>query len=462
MGNHIAGERVCAEASTDNFGTLAPLPGLSYVERFAATGMNNLEALLRFKHALVARLGVGAGFELYKATLSMPDSEELRLMKLNSQHVFAREHSAAFSEWAVAGVPFSVEPPVIIGEGARNARALRGVTRSGYVACLSDARVRGRSSTIQMRDDVLLDYQGWELELFDWEMDIDPALFRASNCDAHVICRKSCTASLEIDEAFMLLGPQSGAFGDWMIDYLPRYSAAILSGELPPVPVLIDAGLPKAHRQLLGLMLPKGVESIEIPPYVSARVARLWCAPTLHYAPTREKMDRRFKFDYVCPPPHRIARVTREIACQAHAAIDVALGPKKVYLARSKSSTWRNLVNSSKIEAIAAARGFVIAFPDQLDIFDQIKLVRDASFVIAPEGSAIYLGYFVRQGTHLCILNHELVEWAVTYSSYLSGAAPDITMLTGPVVRPHSEFPHRADYRIDENLFCEFLDQWLT
>jgi Glycosyltransferase 61 len=436
-----------------------PLPGRDYAEQFEKSG--NLEPLKRFKQALVAELGIAAGFDAYKAVLSMPDSEELHVKSLMSQHVFSRTHGDSFCEWAVAGEPFVVEPPVIMGEGAGNGRPLSGVTRSAYVACVRDARVRGRSALIEVQDIALLDYQGSELELFDWEMHIDPAILWASNRYAATISPRASTPSMQIDEGFMLLGPQAGAFGDWMIDYLPRYVAANISGLLPPVPVLIDAGMPEVHRCSLSLMLPEGVETIEIPAYATARVGRLWCAPSLHYAPTREKMDRRFKFDYVCPPPHRIARVTQEIARRVHAAIGDGTGPERVYLSRSRASTWRNLVNSDEIEGVARANGFAIVAPDQFSFLDQVKLLLNARLVIAPEGSALYLAYFVRPGAKLCILNHELVEWAITYGSYLSGSAPQITMLTGPVVRSHHEFPHRADYWIDAQQFCEFLDQWV-
>ena len=133
---------------------------------------------------------------------------------------------------------------------------------------------------------------------------------------------------------------------------------------------------------------------------------------------------------------------------------------KRRLRSRSKTNAWRN-VNSNEIEAAASARGFLIIAPDDFDFLCQVKLMRNARFIIAPEGSALYLAYFVLPGAKLCILNHSLIEWAVTYSSYLSDAAPQITMLTGPVVRSNPEFPHRADYKIETPQFCEFLDQWV-
>jgi hypothetical protein len=439
--------------------TPAPLLALDYAAQFDASGRTALEPLMRFKQALVEALGVERGFAVYRERLILPDSGRIRHLPLASQYAFASVHGEVFVETAPGGEPFTIEPPTVIGDGVR--RPLRHVSRSLYVARLRDARLRGRSAVIETGSLALLDYQGSERELFDCELDIDPAIFHATDDLAWILAPLDDEAAMDIEEAFMLLGPQSGAFGDWMVDYLPRYVAANLSGLPPSIPVLIDASLPEVNRQSLELMLPYGTGLIEIPAYTTARVGRLWCAPSLHYAPTREKMDWRFKFDYLVPPPERFARVTREIALRAQSAAGEDVGPAKIFLARRKSH-WRNLMNHPEIETAAEAHGFLIVSPEDLSFPNQVNLLRNAQYVIAPEGSAIYLLYFARPGTKLCVLNHTLVEWPTAYCSLLAGPAPQITILTGPVVQSHPDFPHRADYRIDREHFCRFLDHWLV
>src|SRR5207237_7962266 len=94
-------------------------------------------------------------------------------------------------------------------------------------------------------------------------------------------------ATIELEEAFMLLGPHSDGFGHWMLDLLPRYIAASASGVLPPVPVLIDANMPPTQRQCLELMVPKGVEIIALPSFATTRVRRVWCASSQSYMSVR-------------------------------------------------------------------------------------------------------------------------------------------------------------------------------
>jgi lipopolysaccharide biosynthesis glycosyltransferase len=412
-----------------------------------------------FKRALISEFGVKPGFALYRETLKQPDIEEIHLKPVQSQYQFAKTGGDFFLEWAKAGEPLLIEPPVIIGEASP--RSINGVSRSAYVACLREAQVRGASGLIQVDGVGLFDFQASELERFDWEMDIDPSIFQACNESAWIVTARDQRATMRIDEAFMLLGPQTGGFGDWMQDYLPRYVAANLSGALPPVPVLIDASLPAVHRASIELMLPDGVELITVPGLTTVRVDRLWCAPALFYAPSWEKMDSRFSYAHRAPPPARFAAVTQEMARRSDDAIRESASPERIFLAR-RNSLWRNLVNSNNIEAAAKVYDFSIVSPEEFDFAGQVNLVRNARFVIVPEGSAVCLAYFARPGMKMCILNHTLVEWPIIYNSFLSGVGVDLTIMTGPIIRRHPEFPDRADYTIDERGFCEFLNGWLA
>ena len=443
-----------AEAAPPNRAASAPP---DYAAQFEASGRIALEPLMRFKQALVARFGIERGFAVYRERLMLPDTGRVRLRPLQSQLAFARAHSAAFVETDPGGAPFTVEPPAVVGEGDR--LPLRHVSRCLYVACLADARVRGRSAVIEAGGAALLDYQGNERTLFDCELDIDPAIFDAARERAWIVEPDDDEAGIEVDEAFMLLGPNAGSFGDWMSEFLPRYVAADASGALPPVPLLIDANLPATIRQSLAMMAPPGVRTIEVAPYTTVRVRKLWCAPSLCFAPGREKMDRRFKWDYLAPAPAASAAVAREMAGRAVAFGRDAGGPERVFLGR-RPAGWRKLVNSEAIEAAARNRGFQIVYPEDLDFAAQADLLRHAHFVVAPEGSALFLAYFARPGTKICILNHTLIDGAIGYNGLFDRVL--ITILTGPIVRPDAQFPHRADYRIDADAFGAFLDEWVS
>jgi hypothetical protein len=262
-----------------------PLTTLAYADQFEGSG--HLEPLMRFKQELVNAFGVEDGFRVYRERLKLPDSGRIRLDRLESLYSFAKTCGEPFIEIDPGGERFVVPAPTVIGEGV--CRPLEHVSRPLYVACLGAARVRGRSAVIEIEGLGLLDYLDWERDLFDCELEIDPAIFHASRDAAWIIGPQDDGPSIDLDEAFTLLGPDSGAFGDWMVQFLPRYVAADMSGQLPPVPVLVDARMPPSIYRCIEVMVPRGVEIIRIPTYATARVRRLWCASNLQYAPTFEK-----------------------------------------------------------------------------------------------------------------------------------------------------------------------------
>ena len=129
-----------------------------------------------------------------------------------------------------------------------------------------------------------------------------------------------------------------------------------------------------------------------------------------------------------------------------------------MFLAR-KESLHRRLVNHTAIEAAAAVRGFAIVYPEDLDFLGQVRLVRNARHIVAPDGSALFLGYFARPGMKLCVLTHPLIFMMQIETALLSGV--EVTLLTGPYVRKKVKSPEESDYQIEESRFCAFLEDWL-
>lgn len=424
-------------------------------------GRPNLYRLMRFKQGLVAGLGIDGAFRVYRQTLSIPDCAAVAEVPLRSEHAFAKDSALAFHEISAGGEPFVLQPPPVIGEGNHAPR--RSVTRSLYVACLKDAQVRGRSALIESGGVALIDYQSDERDKLDDEIEWDPSILFPKEGDRNsvwVFRPQTRDSSVEVAEAFTLLGVHTDFFGDWMIEYLPRYVAARLSGFLPSVPVLIDANMPEQHRQSLELLFGGEIDLIEVPAFATLYVRKLWCAPCLFYMPLHEKRNERFGFDIVAAPPHRFAPVLEEMSRRVAAAQSEVVASTRVYLAR-RNFRHRHLVNSAAIEGLAANRGFEVVFPEDLSFSEQVALVRRASHIVAPEGSAIFLVLLASAGTKLCILSHPLTDPLADYHALLSLRQITTVALTGPVVKWHSQTPHDSDYRIDEGPFDSFLAGWL-
>jgi hypothetical protein len=411
----------------------------------------NLFMLMNFKHLLVKEHGLEKGFDLYRKTITRQKDAALNLCRLESHHNFSITSAKAFFEVIPAGEPFTIMPPEVIGEG--NHRPLTNITRSFYVCCLENALVRGRSSIIEVGDVALADFQVDELARIDDQLEFDAAVFLRDDEKVWTISQN--TVPLKFDTALSLLGCRTDFFGDWLSDYITRYVAGSLSGYLPPVPILLDASMPKTHRQALELMLAPGAQIIEIPSFQSVQVRNLWSVPGIGYIPFHQVLNEKFKWDFVMSSPGRFIPVKDEMCRRA----DLAVGPKMeashIYLAR-KSFRHRKLVNHAEIEGIVAAHGFSIIYPEDFDFAEQVRFLRDARYVMAPEGSALFLCYFMERGSKLCILNHEETEGLVGYEVL----DMELTIISGP---PYGDRGGRSidrDYVINPDVVRRFLDKW--
>ena len=420
-------------------------------------GQPNLSLLMRFKQALARQYGVKRGFRIYRDTIPAHSNTDLNHRPLASQSSFAKSESIIFKELAPAGDRFALYPPEVLGPG--NHRPLVGTTRSFYLACFRDAHVVGRSELVHTCGASLLDFQPDETDLLDDEVEFDDQIFSTDAIGSYIAERRERHAGVELDEAFHLLGAHSDFFGHWLLEYLQRLTAARLSGACPPVPILIDAHMPPSHRRSLQLMVGDCTPIVEVRAFENVFVRRLWCAPNLMYMPVHEKMNARFSWDYMAPCPERFAPVVREMCRRADQFVGDAPGPQRVFLAR-RGFRHRKLVNRENIEALAARRGFVVVYPEELDFLDQIRLVRRATHIIAPEGSALFLCFFAREGSKVAILNHMYTEALAIYNGLLESKGLALSVITGPVAKPHSELPHYSDYYLDENRFVEFMNRW--
>jgi capsular polysaccharide biosynthesis protein len=421
-----------------------------------APGQPNLFMLMLFKQLLVAEHGVENGFDLYRQTVSKQKNATLDIRRLASLHTFCAANSKSYFEIFPAGEPMIVMPPRVIGDG--NHRPLEGTTRCFFVANLGDALVRGRSSIVEVNGAALADYQGVELESIDDEIEFDSAVFHRDK--EHIWTIAQDRQALQFDTAFSLLGCRTDFFGDWLCEFITKYVAATLHDALPAVPVLIDECMPRTHRQALELMLPSPIEIVEVPAFEPVRVKRLWMASSIAYMPFHQKFNERFTWDNLLSSSQRCVSVGREMGHRADRALGHRTSPAKVFLAR-KEFRHRKLVNCAAIEAIASSRGFAIVYPEELDFLEQVRLLRNARFVVAPEGSALFLTYFVKRGTKICILNHQNTAGLVMYNDGCDLTEVEITIITGPEAKENRRSPQDADYQIDERVFCSFLEDWL-
>ena len=414
---------------------------------------------MRYKQDLTAKFGIEQGFTQFRTKFGWPAQQALGRLRIESERDFAAANAEYFRETAVGGIPFVNQPPVVHGEG--NHRSLQGVTRSQYVACLRDTRVRGRSGAVITGDRLLLDFQRDELSRVDEEFEWDPTVFYAESGAAWYLPAPDEDAPLQLPEAFNLLGAHTDFFGHWMCEYLPKYTAAALTGAIPRVPVLIDANMPAAHRQSLELLFPEAEQIVEIAAFRSVLVRRLWVAPDLSYYPLYDAGNGRFEWDAISVAPQRIGPIMEELRRRAASRLPLGAAPgARVFLAR-KSFRHRRLVNDSEIFAEARRHGFQVVYPEDLSFAEQVRLIQGAREIVSLEGSATFLIQFAAPGTRACILSHPMTEAHSDFHEIFRALDIQMTVLTGPIADSKVGTQHDSNYNIDVGGFSEFLREWL-
>lgn len=420
------------------------------------------------KQRLCRLLPVGHAFAQYKTILQVSPYDVLVHKRAGFLAEGQPSEYASFREIEPSGVEFEIEPPQHLGPGSL--LPIKSKTRAFYVASLDNAELRARSSVIVVGDTAFLDMESPEADMIDDQFELDPAIF-ARDTEGGVLYIENGRDVVEFEEAFVsLVGLHAPAFGHWLWEYLPKLLSAISADALPAMRVLVDADQPKAHFDALRMVLPPGFEMTPVPAGATIRLERAWCAPSLMYMPLLEITNDRWHRNYpryLATLPQRFDGVLTMLRGASTASRAETALRRRVYLARG-DRLHRKLVNSEEIEAIARRREFEVVYPEQREFSEQVQLIREARFIVGPEGSAFSLCAFAEPGTKVCILNHTHAEGLVALSGIWCQAGLDVTIVTGRIVRANDEpgYPnfggtHFADYEIDPVLFTDFLETWL-
>ncbi len=426
----------------------------AYPDFHYGPGQPNLYRLMRYKQDLFDRSGIREGFASFRQCNRLAPAAELCRVALTREDVYSRAHALRYVELEAAGESFEHLSPSVRGPGHH--RRIRGVSRALYVACLGNVDVMGRSALPVIDETVLVDVQEHELGRLDDELEWDPIIFHAEASHAWRIPALNHSDPLVIDEAFFLLGAHTDFFGHWMCEYLPKLLAAMLSDVLPQgVPLLIDAHMPPAHRESLALIAGNSHPILEVPAFHTCRVRSLWLVPSLMYMPLHEKRNDRFDWGTISAPPGRVAPILAEMRRLVARNAPTPTSTRLVYLAR-RLFRHRRLTNAEDIEGIAADLGFTVVYPEDLSFSTQASLVLEAEVILAPEGSALFLGFLAMPGTQVGILSHPLTDALSDYNGLFSTQRISTSVLTGPIETENPTTPHDSDYRIDLGEFAEF------
>lgn len=412
-----------------------------------------LVAAATFKRTLVRQLGVEDAFTACRQHLNVPGLDILKPRKVVSLMAAARR-VAIFNELWPAGRTFVHCLKRVCGESDHV--ELRSISRSGYLTCLDDIVLRGRSAVVMTESEAIVDYENDELSRFEDIPEQEPGILYAA--DDIYWTMDPQEDSLVVEEAFMLSGSHANDFGHWLHEYLPKLAIALIAG-LPEVPILVDERMPRTHIQSLELFCPAS-RIIVIPHLASCRVGKLWCASNPTYRGWYPS-DWTSAWEGMTTDPDNFATTINKLKELATEAIEAPTGSDRIFLAR-RHERKKKLINHLEIEAVAANLGFTVVYPEDLPFVEQMRLAHHARYIIAPDGSNGLVSYFASAGAKVCFLNHAHTMPLAELDGILGALGVEFTALTGPIFGEPKDEPFWNDYLIDGKKFAAFLDQWLA
>ena len=459
------------------------------------------------KQKLKKAFGREAAFEIFQSLVGRAGGA-LRYKPIASLHEEAVANSISFVKLSDGGEAFDVPPVRILGSGTNN--RIAGVSRSLYVASFENASVYGRSSFIGRDDRLLGDFEPGEgprldpidedgiaaledrgaektlapvletvrrvrrtldtnktligfcgaLARVDDQMQVDPVLFDADRRGGWFIEERPAPFEIELDRAFSLSACYSRNFGHWMWQYLPRYAVAAETVSLEGVPIVIDSEMPSTHREAIEMIAADGAPLIEIPRQGVVRVKRLWTAAAFSYPALLPSLREAADWGIIAPHPARTVELTTKLSNRLKSTGVPSDGPERLFLAR-KPSQHRKLVNYDKVKELLARHGVVVVYAQDHSLREQLRLVRGAKCIIAPNGSSLLLVVTsCGPGTRLGILTSDFTPDVQVISSMGSARNVDVTVLAGTSVNVPALGPSFADYRTDLKLLRDLLRSW--
>ena len=405
------------------------------------------------KRRLCATLSMAEAAGAYAAMFEADGLPEIVQAPLASLRDHARGAGAYHEHTAAA--PLQLPMSRLVGAPPAPPFATHGRTLFG--AGLDDVIVASRSSLLQTGGRVLHDHQDGELAGLPPDLGCDGQGFAVDGAGRMTLIRFGKPA-LELDEAVSLLGPASRDFGHWIGEFLPRLFLLDSLGLAANATLLVDSGMPASHRQALAWFDRHRRPVIELADGASARVRRLWAASTPSYAPYMPMPGASFDNAWLGGQTTAVAAL---LAAQRQPEPKPG-DPKRLFFPRGPAMR-RRLTNQDKVEALCHAQGFTTVRPETLAFEDQLRLVRHATHVVGPAGSALLACFlFGGPGQQVLNLHPPALEETPTLTSIAEARGVQVLVLLGQVERAHHWRPGDDDFSVDLEAVRGVLDGWGT
>lgn len=401
--------------------------------------------VLRIKRLLTSALPDDEAFEIYRNAMTLGPLVGLEKRRIGSLLEAAKHQAKEFHVLHQGGEHHICTSPEIVGPG--RGQTIEGLSRTTFVACFANAVAHSRSAAIQLGSEFYFDVQGKELGSVPTEMAFDPLIFRAAGEEIAAIVDRRPTTVLKFDRAWSLMGINSVSFGHWIVEGLLQFLSGHKALNLEGVPLLIDAQMPRQHRESLEVFGRGRFPIIEVPRWMRAEVDRLWVVSNWCYSPHLIVTDQGLDPSHFVGPFSEVAKIYQWASTILDDVLDVGPCGRRTFLARS-GALHRRITNFDEIEAYLSSQGFSTFYPERHSFRDQARALRESNALVVQNGSASVALAFSPAKTKVCYLSHPAFPFIALLSELLKHLDVEFKVISGPFEKVTAPYVDQSDYRI--------------
>lgn len=269
-----------------------------------------------------------------------------------------------------------------------------------YVVSVDHGLIYGGTNLVLMQNEVICH------DLYDFERDYTSEELHGRNLIAH---RKNKIRWL-LNDDMPEYTPRAATFVDacapnyahWLTEVLPRIAAFCAHKQFKDIPLVINNGLHKNIMESLFLMAGPDREIITLPIGRALEVDSLYLTSVAGYVPFERRNNKIPGHSHGLFSPRAFELIRNKIfSCMATTLEQVAW-PEKIYLRRN--SGVRNIKNSTVLESLLTAKGYMIVEPEKLTFLQQCQLFFHAKVIVSVSGAALANILFSPPGAKIFIL----------------------------------------------------------
>lgn len=203
----------------------------------------------------------------------------------------------------------------------------------------------------------------------------------------------------QLDRAIMMTGYRTEQFGHWISEYMPKWHLFTKIADYADWPILVDAAMPATHMEALRLQIGSDRHILPVHKGEMIQVDRLAVASPPYWTPPTLSPD--YQIDYrLCTLSPKMCDQLRQTVVPPEPLSPVR---RRLFLSRG-SYLKRRCVNQDEIAALLAPWGFESVDFQYFSFADQLRLMAEAEWIVAPNGSQLGTTFACRPPCHIFVL----------------------------------------------------------